>query len=126
MKNLFKYEFRKTLLTKLIILGITIVAQAVYLFGIWSKDRETTVVVGMLLLFFPVDRRTSFPEVRVKFCDSFALLCPLDDHISLKLREGQQHIPHEGAHAVVAEDSEVQDIHSNAPVDQLSDKSACL
>ena len=52
MKNLFKYEFRKTLLTKLIILGITIVAQAVYLFGIWSKDRETTVVVGMLLLFF--------------------------------------------------------------------------
>ena len=52
MKNLFKYEFRKTLTTKLIILGITAVAQAVYLIGLWSKDREITVAVGMLLLFF--------------------------------------------------------------------------
>ena len=52
MKNLFKYEFRKTLPTKLIILGITVVAQAVYLFGLWSKDREGTVIAGMLLLFF--------------------------------------------------------------------------
>ena len=52
MKNLLKYEFRKTLLTKLVILGITVVAQLIYLAGIWGKDREGTVVAGMLLLFF--------------------------------------------------------------------------
>ncbi|MBR7040604.1 MAG: hypothetical protein IKI24_02050 [Clostridia bacterium] len=52
MKNLFKYEFKKTLITKLIILGITVVAQAIYLIGLWSKDRELTVAVGILLLFF--------------------------------------------------------------------------
>ena len=52
MKNLFKYEFRKTLVTKLIILGITIVAQAVYLFGLWGKDREGTIILGIFLLLF--------------------------------------------------------------------------
>ena len=52
MKNLLKYEFRKTLLTKLVILGITVVAQLIYLAGIWGKDREGTVIAGMLLLFF--------------------------------------------------------------------------
>ncbi|MBQ6646673.1 MAG: hypothetical protein IJM56_08340 [Clostridia bacterium] len=51
MKNLFKYEFRKTLLTKLVILGITAIAQTVYLVGLWT-DKDNTVVAGILLLFF--------------------------------------------------------------------------
>ena len=51
MKNLFKYEFRKTLPTKLILLGITAAAQAVYLIGLW-RDKDQTVVWGMALLFF--------------------------------------------------------------------------
>ena len=51
MMKLFKYEFRKTLMTKLVLLGITAVAQLIYLIGLW-KDRNGTVVLGMMLLFF--------------------------------------------------------------------------
>ncbi|MCR4621662.1 MAG: hypothetical protein K5663_06225 [Clostridiales bacterium] len=50
MKNLFKYEFRKTLFTKFVILGITLLAQLVYLFGIW-QDKDGTVATGCVLLF---------------------------------------------------------------------------
>ena len=42
---------RSSLITKLIILGITVAAQLVYLIGLW-RDKDTTVIIGMLLLFF--------------------------------------------------------------------------
>ena len=49
MKNLFKYEFRKTLPTKLIILGIAAIAQLVFLFGLW-QDSDKTISIGIALL----------------------------------------------------------------------------
>ena len=49
MKNLFKYEFRKTLPTKLIILGITAIAQLVFLVGLWQES-DKTVAIGVALL----------------------------------------------------------------------------
>lgn len=51
MKNLFKYEFRKTLVTKLVILGITAAAQLIFLYGLW-QDSDNTVGAGVLLLTF--------------------------------------------------------------------------
>ena len=51
MLRLLKYELRKTLFSKLILLGITFVAEAVFLIGFWS-GRENTIAVGAVLLFF--------------------------------------------------------------------------
>jgi len=51
MLRLLKYELRKTLFAKLILLGVTLVAQAVFLAGFWG-NRETTLELGMILLFF--------------------------------------------------------------------------
>ncbi len=51
MLRLLKYELRKTLMSKLILLGITIAAQAVFLAGLWGK-KENTLAVGAVLLFF--------------------------------------------------------------------------
>ena len=51
MLRLLKYEMRKTLMSKLILLGITLVAQAVFLAGLWGK-RDNTLAVGAALLFF--------------------------------------------------------------------------
>ena len=51
MLRLLKYELRKTLMSKLILLGITIVAEAVFLAGLWG-NRENTLAIGAVLLFF--------------------------------------------------------------------------
>ena len=51
MLRLLKYELRKTLLSKLILLGITLVAQVVFLVGLWGK-KENTLEAGAMLLFF--------------------------------------------------------------------------
>ncbi len=49
MSKLIKYEFRKTLAIKLIILGMTAVAEAVFLAGLWGRlDKALT--IGMILL----------------------------------------------------------------------------
>ena len=51
MLRLLKYEMRKTLASKLILLGVTVIAQAVFLAGLWG-NRENTLAVGTVLLFF--------------------------------------------------------------------------
>ena len=51
MLRLLKYELRKTLFPKLILLGITALAEALFLYGFWSK-RDNPLAVGAALLFF--------------------------------------------------------------------------
>ncbi len=51
MLRLLKYELKKTLLAKLILLGITLLAQAVFLIGFWSK-KDLPLVLGAMMLFF--------------------------------------------------------------------------
>ena len=51
MSKLFKYEFRKSLFSKLIFVGITGVMEIVYLIGLF-RDLEDMMVIGMLGLFF--------------------------------------------------------------------------
>lgn len=50
MLRLLKYELRKTQFSKLILLGITLAAQAVFLAGFWSR-KEETLAIGAFLLF---------------------------------------------------------------------------
>lgn len=51
MLRLLKYEMRKTLMSKLILLGVTLVAQAIFLIGLWGK-KDNTLAIGAVLLFF--------------------------------------------------------------------------
>ena len=51
MLRLLKYELRKTQFSKLILLGITLAAQAVFLIGLWGK-KDDTLEIGAFLLFF--------------------------------------------------------------------------
>nr|AHF24756.1 conserved hypothetical protein [uncultured bacterium Contig12] len=51
MLRLLKYELRKTLMSKLILLGVTLIAQVVFLAGLWGKKDET-LAIGAVLLFF--------------------------------------------------------------------------
>ena len=51
MLRLLKYELRKTLFAKLVLLGITAVAEAIFLIGLWG-DKENTMAIGAVLLFF--------------------------------------------------------------------------
>ena len=51
MLHLLKYEMRKTLFSKLILFGITAIAEAIFLIGFWGK-KENTLLIGALLLFF--------------------------------------------------------------------------
>ena len=51
MFRLLKYEMRKTMMPKLILLGITFVAQVIFLAGLWG-NREETLAAGTALLFF--------------------------------------------------------------------------
>ena len=51
MLRLLKYELRKTLFAKLVLLGITAVAEAIFLIGLWG-DKENTMAIGAILLFF--------------------------------------------------------------------------
>ena len=51
MLRLLKYELRKTLMSKLILLGVTLAAQAVFLTGLWGK-KDNTLAIGAVLLFF--------------------------------------------------------------------------
>ena len=51
MLRLLKYELRKTMMSKLILLAVTAVAQAVFLAGLWG-NRENTLAIGAVLLFF--------------------------------------------------------------------------
>ncbi len=49
MKDLMKYEFRKTLAVKLMLLGATALAELLFLFGLWT-DKNNPLTVGILLL----------------------------------------------------------------------------
>jgi len=51
MLRLLKYELRKTMLSKLILLGITLIAQIIFLAGLWEK-KDVTLAIGAALLFF--------------------------------------------------------------------------
>jgi len=51
MLRLLKYELRKTLLSKLILLGVTLVAQVIFLVGLWG-EKNNTLAIGAVLLFF--------------------------------------------------------------------------
>ena len=50
MLKLMKYELRKTWFTKLILLGITAVAEVVFLVGLYARQ-ENTLAIGTFLLF---------------------------------------------------------------------------
>ena len=51
MLKLMKYEFRKTWITKLILLGVTAVAEIAFLIGLYV-ERETTLGLSVMLLVF--------------------------------------------------------------------------
>ena len=51
MLKLMKYEFRKTWITKLILLGVTAVAEIAFLIGLYA-ERETTLGLSVMLLVF--------------------------------------------------------------------------
>ena len=51
MLRLLKYELRKTLASKLILLGIAVIAEVVFLIG-FENSHERTLTVGAILLFF--------------------------------------------------------------------------
>ena len=51
MLRLLKYEMRKTLTAKIVLLGLTVVLQAFFLYGYW-KDRAELVAAAAALLFF--------------------------------------------------------------------------
>ncbi len=50
MGRLLKYEFRKTIMAKVILLVVTAVAEAIFLIGFWG-NYENPMVIGALLLF---------------------------------------------------------------------------
>ena len=54
MFKLMKYEFRKTWITKLILLGVTAVAEAVYLFGLYTENENALEISIPLLVIFAV------------------------------------------------------------------------
>lgn len=51
MLRLLKYELRKTLFAKLVLLAVTAVAEGVFLYGYWA-DRDKPLAIGAVLLFF--------------------------------------------------------------------------
>ena len=54
MSKLFKYEFRKTWITKAILLGVTAVLEAVYLIALYTGGEETTALSAGLLAFLAI------------------------------------------------------------------------
>ena len=50
MKNLIKYEFRKTLFVKLILLALTGAAELVFLFGLLRGEDSNAIPFGIVLL----------------------------------------------------------------------------
>lgn len=50
MLRLLKYELRKTMLAKLILLAVTLTAQAVFLVGLWGKH-DIPLALGAFMLF---------------------------------------------------------------------------
>lgn len=50
MLKLMKYEFRKTIFSKLILFAVTAFAEAVFLFGLFLK-KDNMLAVGLMLLF---------------------------------------------------------------------------
>ncbi len=51
MKNLLKYEFRKTFFAKAVVLGVVLVAEIVFLIGT-AVSKEETALTGALILVF--------------------------------------------------------------------------
>ena len=51
MSKLMKYEFRKTLATKLVLLGATLLAEIAFLIGLWGNYNRM-LATGMILLMF--------------------------------------------------------------------------
>ena len=49
MNKLMKYEFRKTLVVKLVLLGATVLAEIVFLWGLWG-DKNRALGTGAALL----------------------------------------------------------------------------
>ena len=51
MLRLLKYEFRKTLFPKLVLLALLIIFEGVFLYGYWT-DKKSTVTLGLTLFLF--------------------------------------------------------------------------
>lgn len=51
MLRLLKYEFRKTLFPKLVLLALLVIFQGVFLYGYWT-DNNSTVTLGLSLFLF--------------------------------------------------------------------------
>ena len=51
MLRLLKYEMRKTMMSKLILLAVTFIAEVVFLYGYWTRKDEP-LFMGAVLLFF--------------------------------------------------------------------------
>ena len=67
--------------------------------------------------------RAALTEIRVgRARDRLALLCALDDHVALELRERQQHVAQQRVDRVVGQDAEVQYIDGDALVDHIGDE----
>lgn len=54
MLKLMKYEFRKTWITKLILLGITAALEALFLIGLYTDKEETQAIVAGLLAILAI------------------------------------------------------------------------
>lgn len=71
--------------------------------------------------------RAAFTEIRVGSArDRLALLRALHDHVTLELRERQQHVAQQRVDRVVGQDAEVQHVDGDALVDHLGDESGRL
>ena len=67
--------------------------------------------------------RAALTEIRVgRARDRLALLCALDDHVALELRERQQHVAQQRVDRVVGQDAEVQYVDGDALVDHIGDE----
>lgn len=72
-------------------------------------------------------RRATLTEIRVgRARDRLALLCALNDHVALELRERQQHVAQQRVDRVVGQDAEVQYVDGDVLVDHLGDEAGCL
>ncbi len=68
MAKLMKYEFRKTLMVKMVILGLTALLEIVYLIGLWCKQED---MLGIGVALLPL---TAFGSIMVTGLASVVIL----------------------------------------------------
>ena len=54
MLKLLKYELRKTMMAKLLLLGVTAIAEAAFLIGFWTENEDTLATSAALLFLIAV------------------------------------------------------------------------